>query len=71
MNVDSMDFLREAVGSGLVTTLLGALAVMTILYYDRIKLDPREPPIVAPTIPIFGHLLGMVMHGSRYFKSLE
>ncbi|KAK7752280.1 hypothetical protein SLS62_005816 [Diatrype stigma] len=35
--------------------------------------DPREPPVVAPTlipIPFVGHLLGMALRGGRYVKDL-
>ena len=36
------------------------------------KADPREPPVVAPTIPIpfIGHLLGMALQGGKYVKNL-
>jgi hypothetical protein len=35
------------------------------------KLDPREPPVIPPTIPYVGHLIGMGLSGSRYFKNLQ
>ncbi|KAI1654811.1 cytochrome P450 [Daldinia decipiens] len=34
------------------------------------KTDPREPPVIAPAIPLVGHLLGMALLGGRYVKNL-
>jgi hypothetical protein len=35
------------------------------------KVDPREPPVIRSTIPYVGHLIGMALSGSRYFKKLQ
>ena len=32
----------------------------------RTKHDPKEPPLIAPSIPIVGHIWGLWYHGSRY-----
>ncbi|KAL7622516.1 hypothetical protein AAE478_008023 [Parahypoxylon ruwenzoriense] len=34
------------------------------------KIDPREPPVIAPAIPLVGHVLGMALLGGRYVKNL-
>ncbi|KAI1078895.1 cytochrome P450 [Whalleya microplaca] len=34
------------------------------------KVDPREPPIIASTIPLIGHPLGMALLGGKYVKKL-
>jgi hypothetical protein len=54
-------------------TMLGAigLACATVIFlYNllRVKLDPREPPVVHPKIPFFGHLIGMLTEGPLYLK---
>jgi hypothetical protein len=53
--------------------VLGAfgLAIAAILFlFDllRVKLDPREPPVVHPKIPFFGHVIGMLTDGPLYLK---
>lgn len=35
------------------------------------SLDPREPPEVKATIPVFGHLLGMLWHKAEYATILR
>ncbi|KAE8367583.1 cytochrome P450 [Aspergillus caelatus] len=55
------------------TTLLG-LSVVAILgsfllFTQRAKLDPREPPLVPSTIPLVGHLISFLIHGIEYFAA--
>ena len=53
--------------------VLGALAGAGYLILGRKHgLDPREPPAVPSTIPIplIGHLIGMLQHGTGYFGIL-
>jgi hypothetical protein len=33
--------------------------------------DPREPPILKPTIPFVGHLIGLIRHGSHFLRLLK
>jgi hypothetical protein len=37
----------------------------------RLKVDVREPPVVYPTIPFIGHIIGMVRDGPQYFTRLR
>jgi hypothetical protein len=39
--------------------------------YLRITVDPREPPVVHPKVPFFGHLIGMFREGPLYFKRVR
>ncbi|KAG9239552.1 cytochrome P450 [Amylocarpus encephaloides] len=32
--------------------------------------DAREPPLVKPTIPIIGHLIGIIRHQSQYYTKI-
>ncbi|KAI1091098.1 cytochrome P450 [Rostrohypoxylon terebratum] len=53
------------------TILLGILTLLLTLHVGTTrKLHPSEPPILAPPIPLIGHLLGMALHGGRYIKNL-
>jgi hypothetical protein len=36
----------------------------------RVKHDPREPPVVSSSIPLIGHLLGMIKNGTNYIDML-
>ncbi|KAH7071345.1 cytochrome P450 [Paraphoma chrysanthemicola] len=48
------------------------LAAMAFLFYTmRVKVDPREPPVVHPTVPFFGHLIGMLTEGPLYLKRVS
>jgi hypothetical protein len=54
-------------------TVLGVLglAIATVVFLSnllRVKLDPREPPVVHPKIPFFGHVIGMFTEGPLYLK---
>ena len=45
------------------TVALGAvgLAIATAVFLSnflRVKVDPREPPVIHPMIPFFGHIIG-------------
>jgi hypothetical protein len=55
------------------STMLGAigLAIAAVVFLSnllRVKVDPREPPVVHSKIPFFGHLIGMIMEGPLYMK---
>jgi hypothetical protein len=36
----------------------------------RIKVDPREPPVVHPKVPLIGHIIGMITEGPLYLKTI-
>ena len=44
-----------------------AMAIATIV---TPKLDPREPPLIAPRLPLVGHLLGLMVNRVGYFGDL-
>ncbi|KAI2469654.1 cytochrome P450 [Annulohypoxylon bovei var. microspora] len=55
----------------------GASIILTILILYLIhhqlssqKLDPQEPPVLKPFIPVIGHVVGMALLGGRYIKNL-
>jgi hypothetical protein len=47
---------------------LTAFALVNILTAD---VDPREPPIIRPRLPLFGHLLGIMTRQVGYFSDLQ
>lgn len=48
--------------------LLGAVAALGYMVYQKSRRDPREPPLVSSRIPVIGHLLGQVMYGNEYWS---
>jgi hypothetical protein len=48
------------------------LIFFSLLYrYSSPRMDPREPPVLKPTIPLVGHIVGLARHGVNYFDSLR
>jgi hypothetical protein len=57
------------------TTTLGALGLGVAIFVFvanlmRVKIDPREPPVVYHKIPFLGHVVGMLTQGPSYLKGV-
>lgn len=52
--------------------LLCAIPVVLalLIFKSFSKHDPREPPRVHTTIPVIGHILGILRHGIPYYGML-
>ncbi|KAJ0413965.1 cytochrome P450 [Aspergillus carlsbadensis] len=50
--------------------LVAALSAIVFVLHRRYARDPREPPVVGTTIPVLGHVFGMLRHGVGYFGIL-
>ncbi|KAK6222082.1 hypothetical protein QIS74_04337 [Colletotrichum tabaci] len=61
---------QRSTSSYVTVAVVLALAIF-IHRFSSPELDKREPPPMKPKIPIIGHLVGMIRHQSRYFKTLE
>ena len=51
-----------------------ALALVGIMLAQRLlapRLDPREPPVLKPRIPLVGHIIGLLRHRSNFFGLLR
>ncbi|ORY62498.1 uncharacterized protein BCR38DRAFT_467111 [Pseudomassariella vexata] len=52
---------------------LDVVALVTIYFVtyqlSSRKIDPQEPPIISPKIPVVDHLLGMAIFGGRFSKN--
>lgn len=52
---------------------MGMLGIFLTLWlaskYFESEHDPREPPLVEPTLPLLGHVVGMARHGPKYFQN--
>lgn len=52
---------------------VAAIAVVAVMLLSRIvapTIDAREPQAVKPRIPIIGHLIGMISHGTDYLSTI-
>jgi hypothetical protein len=49
----------------------GAFLVVLLHRYASIDYDPREPPIIKPKVPYIGHILGIIIHGTKYFEIVK
>jgi hypothetical protein len=55
-----------------LTGLLGCLSISFLLSrMFSVEMDPREPPLLVPNIPIIGHLLDMIKYQNDIFKYIE
>lgn len=60
--------LTTAHGIGIAT----AVVFLSLLYkFSSPQMDPREPPVLKPGIPLVGHLVGLVRYGVDYFDVLR
>lgn len=53
--------------------LCGLAAALVVLLVNalRFKVDPREPPVIYPRIPLIGHIIGTLKEGSLYFREIQ
>jgi hypothetical protein len=58
---------------GYGSAVLVVVAALGLLLWQniRIKMDPREPPLLRPWIPFIGHLIGMLRYHQTYFEKLR
>jgi hypothetical protein len=54
--------------------LLLLLLAAAIVFFRQLfapHMDPREPPLLSPAIPIVGHLIGMMRNQMEYYAILR
>ncbi|KAF2194765.1 cytochrome P450 [Zopfia rhizophila CBS 207.26] len=49
---------------------LGAIFIF-LKKITAIDHDPREPPLIPSIIPVIGHLIGMLRHGTHYYTQIS
>jgi hypothetical protein len=51
--------------------MIGVVALCIYLLSKlRFVMDPNEPPLLHPRVPIIGHMIGMATGKSNYLKNL-
>jgi hypothetical protein len=59
---------------GYITLLLLiflAAAVLLFWQFSGPRMDPREPPLLRPAIPVVGHVIGMMKEQLNYYAILR
>ena len=58
--------LNTSAAIGLAVVALGTYLVVR----KRGNHDPREPPLAKQSVPVVGHILGLIYHGNSYLEKL-
>jgi cytochrome P450 len=67
LNASRFDVLATPPTALAIAAVLGLL----VLYALSPRADPREPPLVKPSIPLIGHILGLMRHQAQYHINLQ
>ncbi|KAK3303657.1 cytochrome P450 [Chaetomium strumarium] len=63
---------RMAAAPVTVTVAVAVVVGFLIFYYTLTpSVDPREPPVLKPQIPLVGHIIGMMRHQALYHTMLQ
>lgn len=65
-------FLQYLLDGYVSSYLLAVAGVLYLCWYKlSIELDPTEPPLLKPTIPYIGHIIGIIRYaGGGYHEKL-
>ena len=64
---DTVASLRPGIVTTLATLLITLYALKRVLYP---AVDPREPPVLRPTIPFVGHVISLIREKTNIFDRL-
>lgn len=56
------------------TSLVLGAAVIVVLFADVLltpRLDSNEPPLLKPSIPLIGHIIGIIRYQNEYHRMLK
>ena len=67
LTTESLDTLKTVPAA----IAIAAAIAFLILHLLTPRLDPREPPLLKPRIPLVGHILGMIRHQAQYHTNLQ
>ena len=60
---------------GLTNTATAVAMVLIVLLFLpwvwTARLDPREPELLKPTVPLIGHILGLIQYQAKYHQILQ
>ena len=62
----------ELLVSPIILGACGLAAALLVLLVNllRFKVDPREPLVIYPSIPLVGHIIGTLTGGTVYMRRL-
>lgn len=53
--------------SYVIAIFIVAVCLSLLGHFINVPHDPREPPLIPPSIPFLGHIVGMIRDGSGYY----
>ncbi|KAL2061782.1 hypothetical protein VTL71DRAFT_7160 [Oculimacula yallundae] len=58
---------------GYTPSILLGIAAVVLVCWQRlsVKCDPQEPPLLKPSIPYIGHIIGLLRYNGEYFEKLN
>ncbi|TVY21382.1 7-alpha-hydroxycholest-4-en-3-one 12-alpha-hydroxylase [Lachnellula arida] len=63
--------LTKSIYPALVVFVVALASLIVLLFLGAEDVDPEEPPVVRPSIPFFGHMIGLLRHHNNYFTLLR
>jgi hypothetical protein len=54
-----------------ILLVIFSLILWKLWNISSIQLDPQEPPLIQPKIPIIGHILGIIQYPHQYLFELK
>lgn len=68
-----LSFVAEDVKQSPARYLTGLALLLSAIFLQKLSSpgrDEREPPFLKPSIPVIGHIIGMIKHHGGYFQIL-
>ncbi|KAH6716877.1 cytochrome P450 [Leptodontidium sp. 2 PMI_412] len=58
---------------GYTPSIILGIAAVVLVCWQRlsVKCDPQEPPLLKPSIPYIGHIIGLFRYNGEYFEKLN
>lgn len=58
---------------GYTPSIILGIAAVVLVCWQRlsVKCDPQEPPLLKPSIPYIGHIIGLFRYNGEYFEKLK
>jgi hypothetical protein len=53
-----------------LSAILGGVILLVLWRVFALRLDPREPPVYRPGLPVIGHILGLIRESHGYWPKL-
>ena len=68
-----LDGVISSHGKANIAVILGGIIALSFLInvLATPRLDPREPPLLKPSIPLIGHIIGIISRQNEYHSDAQ